>query len=301
MEHIPVLFNEVKNAYLSVSPRKFIIDATQGLGGHTKMLCECADDDAICVGIDRDADNIILAQKNLESCKNHRAFHKSFAQLDEIMEEFPGQNIDFILYDLGVSSAHYDDGSRGFSLRFNGPLDMRFDRTCGKTAADIVMNESEDTLKKIFSAFADEKKAHFIARAIVEHRKKAPIQTTFELLEIIRSASFDKKSPLRVFQALRIAANHEFDHIISSLESACKHLRVGGKIAIITFHSIEDRLVKQFFLSKLQPEIDDFTGKTLTPAPFKKDFRKPIIPEESEISSNPRARSAKLRMYQKIS
>lgn len=178
---------------------------------------------------------------------------------------------------------------------------MRFHRHTGKTAADLVMNLSEEALRKIFFDYADEKKSIFIARAIVEARKTEMIDTTQKLVNIINQASFDKKSPLRVFQALRIAVNDEFEHILKSLEQAVKCLRIGGQIAVITFHSLEDRLVKQFFTPLLQSEIDDITGQTVIPAKMKKITKKPIIPREEEIIHNPRSRSAKLRIYEKIS
>lgn len=218
------------------------------------MLLENLSENGKVIGLDRDSDNIALALKNLQKFSDgrHIAEHCSFADLDSVLIKNHFENIDFILYDLGVSSAHYDDAARGFSLRFDGPLDMRFDRTKGKTAADIIANYSEEELRKIFYMYADEKKAPFIARSIVEARKTRKIETTFELLDIISSASFDKKSPLRVFQALRIEVNKEFSHITDSLEKAVSALRIGGLIAVITFHSIEDRIVKQFFAPYLE-------------------------------------------------
>lgn len=302
VEHIPVLFSEISEMYQTVSPRKYVVDATQGLGGHTKMLLENLEKNGKVIGIDRDAANISLACEKLKNfSENHISEHSSFALLDEILDKNHFPHIDFILYDLGVSSAHYDDAERGFSTRFDGPLDMRFNRTTGRTARDIVMNESEEFLRKIFFDYADEKKAIFIARAIVETRKTLEIDTTFKLLEIIEKASFDKKSPIRVFQALRIAVNNEFNHIARSLEQAVKNLRIGGKIAVITFHSIEDRIVKKFFTPFLEGEIDDVTGQTITMPKLKKINKKPIIPTEEEISQNPRSRSAKLRVYECIS
>lgn len=301
VQHISVLFREISDIFRTVSPRKYVVDATQGLGWHTKMLLENTDIDGLCLGIDRDADNIALANEHLRGFSHHRSEHSSFAELSDILARQGIPYIDFILYDLWVSSAHYDDASRGFSLRFDAPLDMRFNRSTGKTAANLVMTLSEEELRRIFFQYADEKKAPFIARAIVEARKSEDIVSTYQLVRIISEASFDKKSPLRVFQALRIAVNNEFWHIIDSLTQAVEHLRIGGKIAIITFHSIEDRLVKQFFSPLLEGVQDEITGQIVIPPKYKKYNKKPIVPTEDEIIHNPRSRSAKLRVYERIS
>lgn len=232
-----------------------MIDATQGLGGHTIHLLDGLDSDGVLIGIDRDRDNILLARESLAPhiiSRDYRSVHASFLDLDDILSRENIPHIDFILYDLGVSSPHYDDGNRGFSFRYDAPLDMRFDRTKGYTAHDLVMNTDLDTLRRWFTLYADEKKAHFIAEAIVSARAIRSIDTTLDLCRIIESASFDKKSPIRVFQALRIAVNQEFDHITGSLEHAIARLRIGGRIAVITFHSIEDRIVKRVFAPYLK-------------------------------------------------
>lgn len=266
------------------------------------MLLAHISENGLVIGIDRDADNIALAEKNLvDFKKNHISEHASFADIENILQKNALSEIDFILYDLGVSSAHYDDADRGFSLRFDGPLDMRFNRKSGKTAADLIATLSEEEIRRILYIYADEKKAPFIARAIVEARKAKKITSTLELVDIISKASFDKKSPLRVFQALRIAVNNEFEHIENSLHSAIRHLRVGGMIAVITFHSIEDRIVKQLFSPYLEGKIDEITGQETLPPKLKKYNKKPIIPTEAEIANNPRSRSAKLRIYIKNS
>lgn len=231
----------------------------------------------------------------------YHSIHASFAELSHICNEYRIPNIDFILYDLGVSSAHYDDGERGFSLRYDAPLDMRFHRSAGQTAHDIIMKADASFLKKIFWEYADEKKAHFIAEAIVQERQHRDIATTFALRDIIEKSSFDKKSPIRVFQALRIAVNDEFAHMTTSFTQAIERLSIGGIIAVITFHSIEDRIVKQFFAPYTISPKDDITGQDLYTPKLKKLTRKPILPTEAEITSNPRARSAKLRLFECIS
>ncbi len=264
------------------------------------MILENTPEHAKVLWIDRDLDNINLANENLKDFwPRHISVHDSFENISDILDKNNFEHIDFILYDLGVSSAHYDDAQRGFSFRFDGPLDMRFNRTIGKTAHDIVMNATERELMQMFSLYADEKKSPFIARAIVQARKTQDIDTTFKLLSLIKSASFDKKSPLRVFQALRITVNDEFWHIERSLSQVIPRIRKGWIITIITFHSIEDRLIKNFFKPHCKAKIDDITGQNIEEPLFQKITKKPIIPTPIEIQNNPRARSAKLRAYKK--
>ncbi len=257
------------------------------------------------IGIDRDRDNLDIARDNLDQKTGMippqiELVHASFADIDTILDEKWTWNIDFILYDLGVSSAHYDDGERGFSIRYDALLDMRFDRTTGRTARDLVMTTSEYELRDLMFRYADEKKSVHIARAIVEARKTRSIDTTFDLLGIIRWSSYDKDSPKRVFQALRIAVNSEFEHIETSIVKAIAKLAIGWQIAIISFHSIEDRIVKNLVTPYLTGTIDEYTGQTIIPARLAKYNKKPILPTELEIDRNPRSRSAKLRILTRI-
>jgi 16S rRNA (cytosine1402-N4)-methyltransferase len=297
--HKPVLFQEIQDLFLQLPRREVVVDATCGLGGHAAMLLSLTQTWGYFYAFDRDSTNLEQAQRTLKDIAPwvHTSFiHESFSHIDSRFEE---NSVDFFLYDLGVSSAHYDDPLRGFSLRFDGPLDMRFDRTKWITAKEILKNYDEKTLAKILFQFGDEKKANYIARAMIESRKEREISTTFELLDIIRRSSFDQKSPIRVFQALRIVVNEEFDHIVSSLQSAIRKLRSGWCIAVITFHSGEDRLVKHVFSEYILDEIDEVTGQTIIPSVLIRRTKKPIEPSEEEIFYNPRARSAKLRVYQK--
>lgn len=299
--HEPVLFSEVESLFLD-SPRRVVIDATLGLGGHSEMLMQHMDIGSTFIAFDRDQENLRLAQEKIHIPNTiHTQFEsRSFEELEEVLDHAWIPEIDFILYDLWVSSAHYDDTSRWFSIRGDAPLDMRFDRTRGKTAQDLVMSLEESELRRIFSIYADEKKSPYIARAIVETRKSELIDTTEKLKSIIEAASYDPKSSIRVFQALRIVVNDEFGHIERSLKQAVERLSLGGKIAVITFHSIEDRLVKNIFSPYLEGIIDDITGQTRIPARLKKWTKKPIEPTEQEIQNNPRSRSAKLRIVQRV-
>lgn len=266
------------------------------------MFCSYMSDKDIFVGIDRDSDNLALARTYLDASSpfvTKHLVHSSFSNIDNILDDLDIQDISFILYDLGVSSAHYDDGKRGFSIRYDAPLDMRFDRTQGHTARDLIMTLSEYDLRTLLFRYADEKKAVHIARSIIESRKIKSIDTTFELLEIIKNASYDDNSPKRVFQALRIAVNHEFEHIEWSLKKAIDRLAIWGYIAIITFHSIEDRIVKNILTPYINGTIDDITWQTIIPARLTKHNKKPILPTQIEIDRNPRSRSAKLRILKR--
>lgn len=304
LQHEPVLIQEVEKLFIEQKNKNCVIDATLGLGGHAKMLISHMDQGGCFIWIDRDRDNLEIAKANLSDPRVNapkiHLVHNSFADLESIIGEISSQKIDFILYDLWVSSAHYDEWSRGFSVRHDAPLDMRFDRTTWKTAEDLIRELDARSLMHIFSDYSDEKKAFFIANAIVEARKNNPIRTTADLLKIVSESSFDKKSPIRVFQALRIAVNKEFEHIEKSLTSAVNCLDIWWKIAIITFHSIEDRLVKHFFDPFTEPVCDPITWQIVSKPILKKVIKKPIEPTEKEIQNNPRSRSAKLRILEKI-
>jgi 16S rRNA (cytosine1402-N4)-methyltransferase len=301
--HKSVLFQEVESFFLTIDNPQIVIDATLWLGWHSLSMLQHMSDGSRLIWFDRDQENLHDAQVRIESAGYGSIFHwihASFEDIDRVLDQYNYQEIDFALYDLGVSSAHYDDGTRGFSLRFDGPLDMRFDRSTWCTAEDVVMKTPERELMQIFTRYADEKKSMFIAKAICEKRKSEKIDSTAKLLRIIEEASFDPKSPARVFQALRIVANDEFWHIERSLSQVLRRLRIGWKIAVITFHSIEDRLVKNIFSEYTHDIIDEFTWQTKIPAPFRKCTKKPIEPTDQEVHENPRSRSAKMRVLEKV-
>lgn len=301
--HTPVLFQEVKSFFLQKNYESpIVVDATLGLWWHAEMFCENMRG-WIFFWFDRDTENFNRAKEHLE--KLSKTIQKiyipeSFESLKVRLNDYDIKGIDSILYDLWVSSVHYDDPLRGFSIREDWPLDMRFDRRKGKTAEDLIASLDVRELSKLFEIYGEEKKSWFIANAIIEARKTIKIDTTKKLLDIIEKSSFDKKSPIRVFQALRIAVNEEFSHIESSLKQALSLLNVGWIIMVITFHSLEDRLVKQLFASYLEDVIDDVTWQIIEKAHFKKFTKKPIEPTEQEISLNPRSRSAKLRVIERL-
>lgn len=301
--HTPVLLEAVEQVLLE---KKFhhptLVDATLGLGWHAEMLLRNMDF-GVFIGFDRDTENLVRAKSHLEWISesiDKKFIPSSFENLETELSYLWIVDIDMILYDLWVSSVHYDDPVRGFSIREDGPLDMRFDRTQGKTAEDLIMSLDVRELTRIFTAYGEEKKSWFIANAIVDARKIGKIDTTKKLLDIIDASSFDKKSPIRVFQALRIAVNEEFAHIENSLKQALSLLKVGWVILVITFHSLEDRLVKQLFAPYLDDTIDDLTWQIREKAHFKKYSKKPIEPSLEEIANNPRSRSAKLRVIERV-
>ncbi len=283
--------------------KHIVVDATVWLGGHASEMCKYMKSDDLFVWFDRDKENLQRSQEYIGSTNPRITpilIHSSFAHLQEALKAHSIESIDFILYDLWVSSVHYDEADRWFSLRFDAPLDMRFDRTWWITAQDLIEKLSPEALAKIFTDYWEEKKSWFIAQAIVKKRKVEAIDTTFKLLEIIKESSFDKKSPIRVFQALRIAVNEEFLHIEESIEQALSLLNPGGRIAIITFHSLEDRLIKNIFSKYLEDTINETTWQIQEKAKFRKYTKKPIIPTEEEIERNQRSRSAKMRVLEKI-
>lgn len=224
-----------------------------------------------------------------------------FRKLKEKLSDLGISRIDSILYDLGVSSAHYDDSERGFSFRFDGPLDMRFDRTGDSpTAADFLRTASEAEILRVLRDYGEEPKAFFIAKAVVATRKAHPLKTTGDFLKLIEEASFDPKSKTRTFQAVRIAVNDEFGSIEDSLRQAVELLNPEGRLSVITFHSLEDRLVKTALKEFERDVPDELTGMPLVKAALKKVHKKPIEPSPEEVKNNPRSRSAKLRVCEKL-
>ena len=286
--HIPVLLHEVIE-HLNPEPKTVFIDGTVGLGGHSKALLERVLPLGRLLAIDRD-------QRNLDSAKEMLADYTdavifvcdSFANMKSHAYAHKFNEVDGILLDIGFSSAHIQDASRGFSFMAEGLLDMRYDQNQTLTAQEIVNKWSEDDLARIFRQYGEEKQARFIARKMIKHRKKTPFTTTTELAAFIEELipKRGKTHPAtKVFQSLRIAVNDELGELEKVLPDAVDLLKPGGKIAIISFHSLEDRIVKRFFKDRTDLKIVT---------------KKPVTPSKTEIKQNPRSRSAKLRVAEKI-
>lgn len=282
-EHIPVLAQEVLDG-LNLAPGANVIDATLGLGGHATLLLKRIGQDGFLYGFDRDPRNLALARERLHSYRDQtRLIHDSFANIGG--HDLPP--VDAVLFDLGFSSVHVDDPSRGFSFLNEGPLDMRYDITQEKTAREIVNTWSVDDLARIFRLYGEEQRANDIAKAIARERREHQLDSTVQLAGIIAEVKGrrGKTHPAtQVFQALRIAVNDEFTEIENGFSAALEILKPAGRLAVITFHSLEDRITKQFI--KRTNTLESLS-------------KKPIRPSEQEVQENPRARSAKLRLAQK--
>lgn len=289
--HKPVLLKEVLEFLLPKSDQSFI-DATVGQAGHAYELISMAQPGGRLLGIDRDTNNLKIAKSKLKTFGSRAILVQgSYSQVDKLAKENNFSAVDAILVDLGYSSAHIDEGERGFSFQKEGPLDMRYDLKQSLTAGEIVNTWEEDALARIFRQLGEEKYARQIARIIVKTRKQGGFQTTTQLAELIKkikSRSGKIHPATLVFQALRIAVNHELEELEIALPKFISLLRPGGKLAIISFHSLEDRTVKRFFVEKQKSK--EIKIKT----------KKPTIATLREKKLNPRARSAKLRVIEKL-
>lgn len=295
--HIPVLA-EASVAGLNIVQNGIYVDATFGGGGHARLILDELKKGKL-IGFDRDTD----AAKNIPNNSNFVFFPHNYRFLKNFLEYEHLSPVDGILADLGVSSHQFDQGERGFSFRFDGPLDLRMDFTTGKTAADVVNTYDENDLIHMFSYYGEIKNSRSLAAAIVAKRSEKRIETTFEFVEAIEkviSIKTRNKYLAQVFQALRIEVNEELDSLKEFLEQTINVLKKGGRLVIISYHSLEDRLVKKFLKSgNLDGKLEkDFYGKSLSP--FKIITRKPLVANEEEINNNSRARSAKLRIAEKI-
>lgn len=305
--HNSVLLMQSVDA-LSLSPGCIAVDGTVGLGGHSEEILKRVRPSGMLIGIDRDKNALLMAKRRLPD--GFMPVHENFFHIRQVLDENGIKEVDGILLDLGVSSYQLDEPARGFSYQHDAPLDMRMDDTQEGSARDAVNRLSQGELTRILREYGEEKWAARIAQFIVEHRADKPIETTGELVDIIKAAvpkgaRRDGPHPAkRTFQAIRIFVNDELDGLGQALENAVQCLRPGGRIAVITFHSLEDRIVKQTFMRLANP----CTCPPGTPVcicgkvpQVKVITRKPILPTEQELEENPRARSAKLRVAERLS
>ncbi|MDO5394631.1 MAG: 16S rRNA (cytosine(1402)-N(4))-methyltransferase RsmH [Bacteroidales bacterium] len=299
--HIPALL-EQSLAALDVQPDGVYIDCTYGGGGHSKAIVKCLDAEqgGHLYAFDQDRD----AVKNAIDDKRFTMILSNFRYLENFMAYHDVDKVDGVLADLGVSFHHFDDPERGFSFRWpEGSLDMRMNRMAGRSAADIVNTCPAEELTRIFRLYGEMKRAPQIAAALIQARQKEPITTVSQFLDIIRSfinPRQEKKELAQIFQALRIEVNDELGALRAMLNAALKVLRPGGRLAVITYHSLEDRLVKNFMKTGNMEGTDNRDLFGNSSSPMRMLGSKPIVPTQAETDANPRSRSAKLRTAVKL-
>jgi len=308
MEHIPVLLGECLEG-LRIKPEGLYVDGTLGYAGHTREIAKRLKTGRL-IAIDRDADAINAAIESLFEYKDRISYVQgNFRDITAILDEFGAEPVDGMLFDLGVSSPQLDRGERGFSYMHDALLDMRMDRREGETAHEAVNTWSEDKLRKVFYEYGEERHSALIARAIVKKRAAKPIETTFQLNEVIFSAipaaaRRETQHPCkRCYQALRIAVNDELGAVAEMLKSAPDRLKTGGRLCVIDYHSLEARLVKNAFNSRASGCVcpKDFPVCVCGFSPSLKVItKKPITATEQELERNPRARSARLRIAERV-
>ena len=297
--HIPVLLDECVGA-LHLHPGGVYVDATFGGGGHSRKILSLLPQEARLYAFDQDAD----AERNIPDETEGFCFVRSnFRYLKNWMRYYGEPYVDGILADLGVSSHHFDDPERGFSFRFDAPLDMRMNGRGGQSAAYVVNNYDEESLSRIFCLYGELKNGRRIASQLVRRRAEQPVETVGQLLSILEPLmpqQRQKKDMAKAFQALRIEVNHELEALHELLQASISLLRPGGRLVVLTYHSLEDRLVKNYMRSGNADGIveQDFYGNRI--APLRPVSNKVIIPSAAEQQENPRSRSAKLRIAEKV-
>lgn len=303
--HVPVLLNECIDG-LNINSDGIYVDGTAGGGGHSSAIAGHLGSRGRLISLDRDPDAVAAAAERLAGYKNALVVHSNYSQMREVLDSLGIGKVDGVLMDLGVSSFQLDEESRGFSYHADAPLDMRMSKE-GLSAADVVNTFTEQQLAKIIFEYGEEKFSRRIASNIVNARTAAPIETTLQLADIIRKSIPQKarreKNPCKkTFQAIRIAVNGELDHLSKGLDEAFFSLKTGGRLAVITFHSLEDRLVKQRFAGWCKGCIcpPDFPQCVCGRKPQGILVnRKPIEADEKELERNNRSRSAKLRIIER--
>ncbi|MBF8982249.1 16S rRNA (cytosine(1402)-N(4))-methyltransferase RsmH [Lutibacter sp. B2] len=308
-EHVSVLLKEtIEN--LDIKPNGIYVDGTLGGGGHSSQICESLSTEGTLIGIDQDIVALGAAKERLEIYNNHKIFeHNNFSNINQVLSKHGIEKIDGMILDLGVSSYQLDEGKRGFSYKYEAQLDMRMDTTKGITAKDVVNEYDEKELHRIIKEYGEDNWAKRIAKFIVQERAQSPIETTTQLTEIIKKAipsAARREGPhpaRRTFQAIRIEVNNELGILEKTIRDIVDGLKSGGRICIITFHSLEDRIVKNVFKDlttackcPIEYPMCMCNGK----AQIKTITRKPILPSDEEIEINSRSRSAKLRVAQKV-
>ena len=296
--HIPVLLKESVDG-LDVNPDGVYVDVTFGGGGHSREILSRLGDNGHLFSFDQDAD----AENNIVDDPRFTFVHSNFRWLSNWMRYYDIEHIDGLLADLGVSSHHFDDAERGFSFRYDAPLDMRMNREGGKTAADIVNDDTEEHLADIFYLYGELRRSRQIAAAIVKARQRKPILTTQDFLQVVDPLfrrEKEKKDMARLFQALRIEVNHEMQALSEMLTSATRLLAKGGRLSVITYHSLEDRMVKNIMKSgNVNGKVEEDPVYGRKASPYNLVNNKVIVPSDEEVERNPRSRSAKLRIAKK--
>lgn len=309
-EHKPILLNEVIEG-LDIKSDGVYLDLTLGRAGHSKEILKRLSLNGLLIGIDQDEEAISYSRVELSKISNRYKIVKSnFSNIKNILSDLNISTLDGALFDLGVSSPQFDEDYRGFSYRFNNKLDMRMDLSSSLTAYDVVNNYSFKELLRVFKEYGEDKYSYNIAKNIVKERDIKPIVTTFDLVDIIKRSKPLKElnkvghPAKQIFQAIRIEVNNELNVLKKALEDVINSLNINGRVCVITFHSLEDRIVKNLFKKYSVVEgnrINDFRkAKDIEEANFIEVNKKVIVPSEEEIINNPRSKSAKLRILKRV-
>jgi len=305
--HTPVLLKEAV-AQLQVRRDGLYVDGTVGSGGHAEEILRVSEPDGRLIGLDWDEEAVAASRERLQKFEGRvRLAQASYVELERVLMQWDVTTVDGVLLDLGVSSRQFDEPSRGFSFMREGALDMRMSRSLQTTARDFLATATFEQLIRIFREYGEERRARSVANAVIRERELGLIETTTQLARLVERVLGPKRGGIhpatRVFQALRIAVNNELDNVQRGLEAATRVLKSGGRLAVISFHSLEDRIVKQFFVRSSEVCICP-PGLPVCGCGRKQVLRvitrKPVTATEEEMERNPRARSAKLRVAEKI-